>query len=196
MPHMDNADFINAIVANPQDDVLRLAYADWLEKRNETLDSERATFLRLQCELHGKPKEGVSYRTLYQRCLDIEYKLDDDAWLVWVHDDLAIPPGLSEKGRRAAMTILKVLAKEKFAFTGGCRLFWTPSESKQRGWELSEECVVLVVVHDGPMHTFFTPDSPDQWRRHDKMDKALRKQGMFHEPYDNARSNIVDEENY
>jgi len=56
--------------------------------------------------------------------------------------------------------------------------------------------VVLVLVHDGPMHTFFTPGSPDQWRRHDKMDKALREQGVFHEPYDDARSYIVDEEKY
>ncbi|HLN27325.1 MAG TPA: TIGR02996 domain-containing protein [Gemmataceae bacterium] len=127
MPTND-ADFINAIVANPQDEALRLAYAAWLEDRNETLDSERASFLRIQCELRGKPETGESYWALYQRLSDVEYKLKDEAWPVWVHNDLAIPPGLTEKGQRAAMTILEVLANEKFAFTGGCRLFWTPSE--------------------------------------------------------------------
>jgi uncharacterized protein (TIGR02996 family) len=40
--------FLADIIANPDDDSLRLIYADWLEDRGEP---ERATFIRVQCEL-------------------------------------------------------------------------------------------------------------------------------------------------
>ena len=48
---MNDADaLLRAILANPDDDLPRLVYADWLEEHGE---SERAEFIRVQCELAG-----------------------------------------------------------------------------------------------------------------------------------------------
>jgi uncharacterized protein (TIGR02996 family) len=46
---MTNDDgFLQAILASPDDDTSRLAYADWLEEHGR---SERAAFIRVQCQL-------------------------------------------------------------------------------------------------------------------------------------------------
>jgi uncharacterized protein (TIGR02996 family) len=47
---MTRADFLAAILANPDDDNLRLVYADWLDDRGE---GERAELIRVQVELAG-----------------------------------------------------------------------------------------------------------------------------------------------
>ena len=44
---MDEEDFIRAILASPDDDTLRLVFADWLEDQG----SPRGEFIRLHCEL-------------------------------------------------------------------------------------------------------------------------------------------------
>jgi uncharacterized protein (TIGR02996 family) len=44
--------FLDAIVANPDDDSPRLVYADYLEENGEP---ERAAFIRVQCELSRLP---------------------------------------------------------------------------------------------------------------------------------------------
>jgi uncharacterized protein (TIGR02996 family) len=49
MPSAD--DFLQAILANPDDDTPRLVYADWLEERGDP----RGEFIRLQCELAQLP---------------------------------------------------------------------------------------------------------------------------------------------
>lgn len=44
----DRNDFLQTILAAPEDDAPRLIFADWLEEQGET---ERAEFIRIQCEL-------------------------------------------------------------------------------------------------------------------------------------------------
>jgi uncharacterized protein (TIGR02996 family) len=44
----EDAAFLQAIIANPDDDSLRLIYADWLEEHGQ---ADRAAFIRVQCEL-------------------------------------------------------------------------------------------------------------------------------------------------
>ncbi len=44
--------FLEAILADPDDDSPRLIYADWLDERG---DADRAEFIRVQCALHGAP---------------------------------------------------------------------------------------------------------------------------------------------
>jgi len=43
--------FVQAIAANPNDDMLRLIYADWLEERGDA----RGEYLRLDCLLDASP---------------------------------------------------------------------------------------------------------------------------------------------
>ena len=47
-PPTDRDSLLRAILANPADDMSRLVFADWLEEHGE---SERAEFIRIQCEL-------------------------------------------------------------------------------------------------------------------------------------------------
>lgn len=48
-----NPELLRAILANPQEDTVRLAYADWLQENG---DEAHAELIRVQCELARKPK--------------------------------------------------------------------------------------------------------------------------------------------
>lgn len=48
---MDDLHFLQAILEDPNDDFIRLSFADWLEERGQPGDGERAEFIRVQCEL-------------------------------------------------------------------------------------------------------------------------------------------------
>jgi uncharacterized protein (TIGR02996 family) len=48
---MSEQAFLRAIVENPEDDALRLIFADWLDER----DDPRAAFIRTQCQLARLP---------------------------------------------------------------------------------------------------------------------------------------------
>jgi uncharacterized protein (TIGR02996 family) len=49
--------FLNAILAHPEDDAVRLVYADWLEDRCGLGDAARAEFIRTQIELSRLPED-------------------------------------------------------------------------------------------------------------------------------------------
>jgi uncharacterized protein (TIGR02996 family) len=61
---MDDDAFIRAIVAQPDDDGLRLAYADWLEAKGR---SQRAEFIRVQIELARLPESDPGRPALQLR---------------------------------------------------------------------------------------------------------------------------------
>jgi uncharacterized protein (TIGR02996 family) len=48
--------FLDHIIDNPEDDVARLVFADWLEEHGE---EERAEFIRIQCALAEKEREAM-----------------------------------------------------------------------------------------------------------------------------------------
>jgi uncharacterized protein (TIGR02996 family) len=60
----DEAAFLSAIRSNPDDDLPRLVYADWLD---ETGDPARAEFIRTQIELAKLPDHDPRYRGLEDR---------------------------------------------------------------------------------------------------------------------------------
>jgi uncharacterized protein (TIGR02996 family) len=51
------AAFLHAIIESPNDDFVRLVYADWLEDRGDP----RGTFIRLQCRLETLSKDSEIY---------------------------------------------------------------------------------------------------------------------------------------
>src|SRR5437660_627689 len=61
------AAFLQDICANPDDDVPRLVYADWLSDRDGADDAERADFIRVQCELARLAGEAPARRALERR---------------------------------------------------------------------------------------------------------------------------------
>ena len=77
---MTNADFLQAILADPDDDTPRLIYADWLEEQGDP----RGEFIRVQCELakerEHKTRSSTEYQRLYQRNELLE-RLHKKKWL-------------------------------------------------------------------------------------------------------------------
>jgi uncharacterized protein (TIGR02996 family) len=81
--------FLRAVFNQPDDDVLRLVYADWLEERGDP----RAEFLRLDVEQH-RSAEGATIRptVLAKRLKDLAPKLDA-RWVGWMSQVRHLPPG-------------------------------------------------------------------------------------------------------
>src|SRR5262245_26732826 len=67
----DHHAFQQAILANPDDDAPRLIYADWPEEQG---DSDRAEFIRVQCELAQMPRREPRRKPLVTRELDLLFK--------------------------------------------------------------------------------------------------------------------------
>lgn len=74
-------DFLDAILAAPEDDSPRLIYADWLEERGDVARTARASFIRAQCELahtDACPEYG-NWRCTCQTCQLL--RQEEEAWL-------------------------------------------------------------------------------------------------------------------
>src|SRR5262245_52930609 len=76
--------FLEAIIRDPDDDGLRLIYADWLEEH----DDPRGEFIRVQCALARLPDDDPRRRELVVR----EQELRDAHWQRWL-GPLAKLPG-------------------------------------------------------------------------------------------------------
>jgi len=95
--------------------------------------------------------------------------------------DLAVPASLTEAGRKAAETILALLHTEGATYTGGCRLFYTPTEWVERG-EQGGRNAVLVVVYDGADAARYFDHGRLNYNAIDRMDEALDALGLYAEP--------------
>jgi uncharacterized protein (TIGR02996 family) len=60
---MDDANFLRALLAAPEDDALRLVYADWLEERGDP----RGEYLRCRCARAALPPKGRKHAALLRR---------------------------------------------------------------------------------------------------------------------------------
>ena len=67
----DRAAFVRAIEADPDDDLPRLAWADWLEDHGDARDRFRAVLIRVQCELVGRPDPPLELQARNERLLDL-----------------------------------------------------------------------------------------------------------------------------
>lgn len=61
--------FLDAIIADPDDDTVRLVYADWLDENGDEADRDRARLIRLQIELE-RLDEDDDRRTVIRRECD------------------------------------------------------------------------------------------------------------------------------
>jgi uncharacterized protein (TIGR02996 family) len=108
----DNQAFIQALLANPQDDALRLVYADWLEEQSNPISEAKAEFLRLivQQAVHSSGKGKNKGR---ERLQQLASGLDT-AWLAVV-SQLAIE---NCKGKRNEEEARRVGQSRRGRFTG------------------------------------------------------------------------------
>jgi uncharacterized protein (TIGR02996 family) len=203
--------YIDNILADPRSPGPRLAYADWLNSQN---NREREEYLRLQCQQthflnpsdsfwesggavhHRDDQTGPAeceQRAIADRLRQLEEKLDA-GWFVWVLEDFAPPPGLSARGMQASRIILGVLAKKKAAKTGAVQLFRTPEWGIEGGLIKQGSLVVLFVVYDVWLQTYFeyVPHRSGEKLDEAAMAKALRREGFFAESDGFGRAMIVD----
>jgi uncharacterized protein (TIGR02996 family) len=73
---MDESIFLQAILDEPEDDGLRLIFADWLDERGDP----RAEFIRVQCELAKMSPKHPQRRQLQERERALLYKYER-TWL-------------------------------------------------------------------------------------------------------------------
>ncbi len=75
---MNEADFLEAICADPTDDGVRLIFSDWLEEHGNV---DRAEFIRIQCQLFNLPEEELSRRSRLVKRQDELLALHKAKWL-------------------------------------------------------------------------------------------------------------------
>src|SRR4051812_25885328 len=63
-PMPDDDAFLRAIIDNPDDDLPRLVYADWLDEHG---DPDRAEFIRLQCAMARPPMTKAEFEQRFGR---------------------------------------------------------------------------------------------------------------------------------
>jgi len=78
----DDQDFVRTLLADPSNDTLRLAYADWLEERGDA----RAEYLRLEAELANPELRDQHRARLEGRRLEIHVAVDPRRYLEWLEE--------------------------------------------------------------------------------------------------------------
>ncbi|MCC6417802.1 MAG: TIGR02996 domain-containing protein [Gemmataceae bacterium] len=71
--------FLDAVGANPDDDQVRLVYADWLEEHGDP----RGEFLRVRCQMKALPGESDRTEPLRTRLQELQSAISPE-WLVAV----------------------------------------------------------------------------------------------------------------
>lgn len=91
-----------------------------------------------------------------------------------------IPDGLSPKGRAAAERIIAFLKSKDRLYSGGCKVFYTPEQWKERGEQYGCDSL-LIVVHDGGDHAGAFNYAYEQYDFHRQMLGDLKKMGVYAE---------------
>lgn len=129
---MTTADaFLKVIIAEPQEDVHRLVFADWLEEHGE---EGRASFIRAQCEL-AKPL--VCEYSHLDTCFDRRMSLDDVATTGCKACAAVVP--LRRREEELWLTLYNQLASELHqvlpfprSTAEGCAISWHPGPGPQQ----------------------------------------------------------------
>jgi len=146
--------FLQDIVAHPEDNSLRLIYADWLDEQGDP----RAGFLRLEAEFTALPETDKRKKQLRKRLRKLQQGLPPD-WLARLDrtniENCSVRfefecPKRWEK--------LQVTGDEKVRYCETCRkpVFHcdTVKEAQQHAWD--GECVAIdsrIVRKEGDLHT-------------------------------------------
>jgi uncharacterized protein (TIGR02996 family) len=81
--------FLRAVIANPDDDLTRLVYADWLDEHGQP---ERAEFVRVQVALAAGVSDDARRRRLEDRQRELLVAHDQE-WVAELAEVLECPPG-------------------------------------------------------------------------------------------------------
>jgi uncharacterized protein (TIGR02996 family) len=73
----DEDAFLRAVIDNPEDDLPRLVYADWLDEHG---DPERAEFVRVQCAMARPPMSKADFERWFSRSQEL-LSVHRERWL-------------------------------------------------------------------------------------------------------------------
>jgi len=90
--------------------------------------------------------------------------------------DFQIPEGLSEKGRKAAETLLRLAGPD--ADGGGCRAFYTPEEWADRGEQYGLKSHLIICHDGGDLARFLNWDYCD-YKATEAAVEALSEHGVY-----------------
>jgi uncharacterized protein (TIGR02996 family) len=143
---MDDRDaFLAAIIENPDDDALRLVYADWLEERGTDSDVARARLIRLQVEVDRQPSDDDRLAANTAEC----DRLIEQYWREWTY------------GFRTDRTAAYFY---KDSFRRGFLPYWCLDAE-----DLSDPALDVLLDHEPITHFFMRridtfPDAIARWR--------------------------------
>jgi uncharacterized protein (TIGR02996 family) len=123
---LEDESFLRAVVANPEDRVARLVYADWLDERSDP----RAEFLRVEAQLAEMPRGGEVCADLNKRMRELQASLPR-WWLLLVG------------GLRATRANPESLRTEVAALALGRRVKITDA----RGYEITIESAATCMLN-------------------------------------------------
>lgn len=90
------------------------------------------------------------------------------------------PEGLSTRGNAAHAAIMTFLLKKDMCSSGGCKVFYSPSEWQARGEEYGTKSE-LIVVYDGGDHRMAFNMDGECYHTIDELREELAKVGCFFE---------------
>jgi len=94
---------------------------------------------------------------------------------------LLMPEGLSEHGQRAWRVIVDALKERGLEDTGGCKVFYSPREWRERGEEYGTDSE-LIVVYDGADAKYLfslDADMDMSYRNTEYMNNKLHEAGLY-----------------
>lgn len=92
--------------------------------------------------------------------------------------DFDIPSGLSKKGREAAKAFVQFLKERGRLNSGGCKVFYSPKEWRERG-ELYGRDSLLIICHDGGDHAAAVNLDYEQYKLNDELIQHFDKHGVW-----------------
>jgi len=107
------------------------------------------------------------------------------------YPDLAMPDGLSAKGKKAWQIIMGVLAKADMLETGGCKAFHNP---KQWTGEYGRKSHLVIVYEGGDLGYFFDYDQASElsYSTLNTMEEAFKGTGLYTECCTSCYSAVYD----
>lgn len=103
-------------------------------------------------------------------------------------DDHEMPAGLSPRGEHAWKVIVDWLRAHDLTYTGGCKMFYSPAEWRDRGEQYCREADLIVVYDGGDMAQVM--DAADGGRAYESLHDALAQIGVYTEAGTNWYSGV------
>lgn len=96
--------------------------------------------------------------------------------------DLVCPKDVSARGHLAYEIIMKFLKENDLTYTGGCKVFHSPQEWKERGEQYGTKSH-LIVAYDGGNHgqVFSLDHASPHYELYETMQKTLAQHGLYTE---------------